>query len=97
MLTTNDRTHVILPATVPIAETAGPRSIAVRPMANCATTARALHNCSRNTPSQSAEDCTAYRESTSESRIVTQRIDSYIIALWKGNDGFSEVYTSMTD
>lgn len=83
-------------------KTAGPRSIACDAalsdrMANCATTARALQKCSRNTPSQSAEDCTAHRNSTLESRIVTQRIDSYIIALWKRDDDVAEISQSTTD
>lgn len=64
----NDGTHVILPAAAPIDRRPDRADClfrsSVRPMEKCATTVPALQIGSAATPSQSAEDCTARRNST---------------------------------
>jgi len=55
-------------------------------MTSCAATVRALHACSRNTPSMSAEDCTAYRLPAFRTGQVLWSGISHDLLLWRSDD-----------
>lgn len=84
MQTRNDGTRVILPAAASLLRLPDRARLPVTLLRQ--TDGKLRHDGSSAAfvqpqhPSQSAEDCTAHRNSMPERGIVTQRIDSYIIA-----------------
>lgn len=75
----NDGTHVILPAAVPIGRRPDRAGLPVKLLRQSDEKVRheasVLQVSSATIPSQSAEDCTAQRDSTPEYRIVTSSIE----------------------
>jgi hypothetical protein len=55
-------------------------------MENCAATVRALPTCSRKTPSQSADECKAHRNSKTGGSSVIPRRKAYIFVERRRND-----------
>lgn len=79
MQTRNDGTHVILTAAAPIDRRPDRARLSVTMLRQsaekCATPVPVLQKSSAATPSQSAEDCTAHRNSTPDYGIATLIIE----------------------